>query len=158
MVEPGLGPVTGGVVPGVGQVFLGIANGLRERTRIEIGEIDGMLGKDCEALRAGFGKSTPDKNAPLFAVGKLHVEKPGPERRQNRRVTRQDGEIALGARYQHLRRIGRDQKPLGRNQFEPERIWHVSPFSRDAAPLRAQATSAASRCAFSIALSMVPTM
>ena len=46
LVELGLCPVAARIVQSVGDVFLGVLDGVRQGLGIELGEIDGGLGED----------------------------------------------------------------------------------------------------------------
>jgi hypothetical protein len=107
-----------------------------------------LLGQHRAARAGDLGEAAGDEDAVGGLALVVNLDDAGTHRRDQRRVPRQDAEVALAARHHDHVDLGRDQQPLGRHQLEGDLVSHDVP----------QAASAAICLAFSVASSMVPSM
>src|SRR5262249_37323347 len=131
---------------GVGDIFLGVLDGLIENRLVELDEVDGRLGENGEPLRPDLGEAAPHEIAPALGAAGGDFEQARTQARKERGVIGEHGEVALGPRHQDLLDLAGDEQPLRRDQLELEGVGHD------------YATSAASFSALATASSMVPTM
>jgi F-type H+-transporting ATPase subunit epsilon len=143
-VLPGHAPLISTIRPGTIDIYEGRA--ITERIFV-VGGIAEVIPERCTVLAdEAIAPDALDDGAVL-----IDVDRTRPDRRDQRRVARQDAEIALAARYHHHLDLGRDDQALRRHQLELDAIGHLLwslGYAASAAILRALSTAS----------SIVPTM
>ena len=82
---------------GVGEVLLGILDLLGERRGVEFGHGDGDLGQQRQALRIDLNHAALDEDAVGRAAVLVDGDNARLQRREHRRVAREDAHLALGS-------------------------------------------------------------
>jgi hypothetical protein len=79
MIQLGLGAVER-IVGGVGDVFLGILDGLPELISLHLVEVDSRLGENGKAGRIDLGKTATDEEVLCPTAGEANFKQTWPER------------------------------------------------------------------------------
>ena len=85
-----------------------------------------LVGQDGAALRRHLGDAANDKDALGDGAALIDVDRPGPDRRDQRRMPRQHAEISFGARHDNHLDLGRQDQPFRRDQLELDEIGHCA--------------------------------
>src|SRR6516165_5826834 len=95
-----------------------------DRAPIERVGRDRLVGEHGAALRRHFCDTADDKNPPCDGLALVNLDHPRPDRRDQRRVTREHAEIPFGAGHHHHLDHFREQQTLGRDQLELQTVGH----------------------------------